>query len=1215
MADETEQYHAITTNQGSSQLVESECLVNCQTIDCKGRRQIASGQPKRAVCSKTVAEADSSMKTSPRDNSVFIENKISLSPTLAPVPVKGDNNEDEGAVSSTKCEYFSPSSLDTMQSVSILPSQDCLEHRCDVVVGEIQVRNQEEASPKREEFLLEGVSESEAIKIESSARNAQEGPLLTCKNRRNNDNVSPQSLKKGLQSEGFSSSSKNRVQGSLDFEGLVSLFDDPFMSKDVVELSKADESSKQHPDTSQHEEETFSSTRASFADCEESQNQAAESDLCERVKMRRRRRTSEIPLPTNKRSEASKKSLQLRTKTKKRCAEAAATVTSDDQRFSENTRKKLKQVEDPLLNKKSPFKDERKELQKDEENSEEMHTNGMILLSVKHDEQAQDNSSFGSDSSKTVLSSEIIQASVSSSDISPATVINPMIAHVDQVGENLLKRKETEGSNSQRNKENDQSEVSKHNSVIECRLREDEKTRECPQIKLILDRNKENQENHETQDHESAYKEEETGNEKRKHREEEADWSGSKQEASKKRHQQPQSFYSKGMSLTASGHQGLPVQKEVEEHESDLVNTTDSSRSLPELELKQKAHLTSSFTWHSQEHTATEVKEIVDGFNCKFLDEAQHLTSQKLSQKGQFSGDTPTQSSLEFLDAMTPCLFGNDGLETSVGDQNSPHKTTDSRTPSCSDGETEEENSLDMQKDGCLSRNSRDSIGVEYGNAEREKVVDLAHCPNGVGEVTSNTDGTQSFETSQSISVLHGLEFPPHDQSQDSTNCSENIPDLGRSSEHFQKQPEDDAPRTEPPPKKTRKIEMISTSQDDTYSDISLRPGSGPTIKKSRESECMECEVIPPTPLVKPVTKHALSNLDQSHSRLSHPNSKLHRNNDVKSRLENPVVRRSRRSKSPRVSKSATSSSTCSSTSSEQSENSTSLLKNLETIMPDFSKEFESSQGRKPGNAITEWDATPSQSPDDFEINKNFCDKTLPDRCVSQDKTFSQSSYNEIRSDVLNSKERACKNLGDMPCPDAEKTNSSPQTCSLDRQKVHGDVQDSFSWTGTEHKRNSQISPVPSYNDIAHKNTEDVIDVFKHKLRGASVRDSGEQDCFHGDYDEGDISLGDDVRRKNPFGVRNEGDALASDNEVDSSSDEVLLMPVFLPKSSESHPNDNCSEDDEDDEEELQFFSQELIPSDEERYDDNDDDGICEYFFFRFSVDLLFLIKTRKWYF
>ena len=408
---------------------------------------------------------------------------------------------------------------------------------------------------------------------------------------------------------------------------------------------------------------------------------------------------------------------------------------------------------------------------------------------------------------------------------------------------------------------------------------------------------------------------------------------------------------------------------------------------------------------------------------------------------------------------------------------------------------------------------------------------------------------------------------------------------------------------------------MISTSQDDTYSDISLRPGSGPTIKKSRESECMECEVIPPTPLVKPVTKHALSNLDQSHSRLSHPNSKLHRNNDVKSRLENPVVRRSRRSKSPRVSKSATSSSTCSSTSSEQSENSTSLLKNLETIMPDFSKEFESSQGRKPGNAITEWDATPSQSPDDFEINKNFCDKTLPDRCVSQDKTFSQSSYNEIRSDVLNSKERACKNLGDMPCPDAEKTNSSPQTCSLDGQKVHGDVQDSFSWTDTEHKRNSQISPVPSYNDIAHKNTEDVVDVFKHKLRGASVRDSGEQDCFHGDYDKGDISLGDDVRRKNPFGVRNEGDALASDNEVDSSSDEVLLMPVFLPKSSESHPNDNCSEDDEDDEEELQFFSQELIPSDEERYDDNDDDGICEYFFFRFSVDLLFLIKTRKWYF
>lgn len=42
------------------------------------------------------------------------------------------------------------------------------------------------------------------------------------------------------------------------------------------------------------------------------------------------------------------------------------------------------------------------------------------------------------------------------------------------------------------------------------------------------------------------------------------------------------------------------------------------------------------------------------------------------------------------------CLFGNDGLEMLVGDLNSFYKIIDFRIFFCSDGEIEEENSLDM---------------------------------------------------------------------------------------------------------------------------------------------------------------------------------------------------------------------------------------------------------------------------------------------------------------------------------------------------------------------------------------------------------------------------------------------------------------------------------------------------------------------------------------
>ena len=1337
-SDDSKPDKRVAPSHMSSQSGETECQVNNGATDSEQTFQSVSVQLQRTVCLTTVAEADSSIRTSPCDNEVFIENKGSFSPTVIPVSTTADcmYKGDEGAVSSTKFDSLL-NSVDTMQSVSILPSQDCPEQQCDTVLGDAQGGKQNEGASKSEELVCRGIEQSKLMPGEGYATKTQEETFLDYKESQSYNNLqSPQSVQKGMPPENIVSTAKDSARESLDFEGLVSLFHDPSLNEHNVATQNEDDVLKEQPDFSQSERETFSPTKKGRGHWEVSQNENSESDLYERVKQRKRRRPSEMSLQTNRRSEHSKKSMQLKTKTRNRFVESEGSLAGDDFILPGNARKKLKESEDLSLDQTSPLLRNTKDSQEDsgqpsdyKEKDEGVHVNGSVLQSVKRDERVRDDSSQGSQScssGKTILSSEMIPASVSSSEKSPIAVINPMIAHVDQAAKGVKRggaTRETEGSGSQNSKGHNQMEITQHN-YVENSSHEITKTEESPQIKLILDEDKEKRTSHEPRDQANPCHEQDTitkltpcqvssslqnafttvtvtqveaakhiglgGDRKRNiHHEGDTDRHGPSQEVFEARHKETHPFDPSEKALMSSCDQDLQFQKEVE------VNINHTLRPSPEADPKPtgcKDYLTSSSTWHSQGDILREKQGIVDGLKGKLSNEAENLTSQQLSQKAQFSDDTPTQSSLEFLDAMTPCLFGNDSLETPVKksswkkseDQSSPDRTADFRTLDLS-STTKGKNDMAVNKDGFDSGISQDGIEAESRNTKRQQFADMARCSDAGEEgvtLDTSTEGTQSFDTSQSISVLHDLELPPQEQRQEDNNCSETVQELDKSTQNSQSK--QDASWAEPLPKKPRNIEMLSTSQDVTEysdvspeqgsgpsidntrdsdvspeqgsgpsidktrdsdvspeqgsgpsidktrdsdvspeqgsgpsidktrdsdvspeqgsgpsivktrdSDVSPEQGSGPSIDKTRDSECMESDVIPPTPPVKPVAKHVFSNHARSPLRLSRSSIKVQGDDNGRFQSEHLVVKRNRRIKSPRVSKSATSSSTGGSIGSETSENSALLLKNRQSIAPDFRKEFEPSQGRDSGTTVNKLETAPCKSPRGFEKNEKLSSKTLDDPCTSQEKTYSQDLYKESQTVVSNSKGRTWEGLVDSPCPDIGKPNSLPR--SSNKQKVYGDMEDSFRWSEPEDKRNSQVAPAASYDgNIEDNYDKDVSDDFTEKSGAENLHENDDQDCILVDDGGGDFSHSDDEGgRDSPSTVDEGQDSACTDEEGDSSSDEALLKPVFLPKASGSQENGSCAEDNENDEEEVTSFSQELIPSEDEG-EDNDEDGICE---------------------
>ena len=162
------------------------------------------------------------------------------------------------------------------------------------------------------------------------------------------------------------------------------------------------------------------------------------------------------------------------------------------------------------------------------------------------------------------------------------------------------------------------------------------------------------------------------------------------------------------------------------------------------------------------------------------------------------------------------------------------------------------------------------------------------------------------------------------------------------------------------------------------------------------------------------------------------------------------------------------------------------------------------------------------------------------------------------------------------------------------KRKVY-DIADSFDWSGTKDEgvgnRDLQDGSVILIFDD-NKDTERVkesenkdetfTDGFPESVTG-NVQQNDDRDRILVDVQNGDFrDVGDD------------GSSPCTYDGEESSSDEALLKPVFLPKKFNSGTSATIYEEDaENGEEQERAFSQDLIPSENE--DDDDDDGIiCE---------------------
>ena len=1229
--------------------------------------QSAPVHPEKNACLTTIAEADSSIRTSPCDNGAFCGNKDPLQ-TCAVVTTY--DKEDERAVSSTKFDSCAASSLDTMQSVSILASLDY------DAVPDDTLEDRQVGTPKDGDASNKGMNE---VSTTISEAGKEKEPFLVCQGQQTIDYEQlSQTVNKNLPSENIASTVEDHETQGLGFEGLVSLFDESSLSKRVDASQKSAETAKVHQDLSKIGKEAISPRSKRRGQQDALLPEATESDLYERVKQRQRRRPSEMSLQSNRPSESPKlKTIQLKTKTRKRSADAVAVSTRNESIHDGNARKKLKQIESPALPHDSPLTVNAESSQDKSGHSTECKEerdvleNGSKIPCLKGNGQdgASSLGSHSCSSDNTVPSNEMVPASVSSSEISIPAVINPMIAHVDQALEDRgAPRCSTENAKewgSENRSGSDHGEIFTNHTFIEDGLPKVATNEQSPQIKPIQVERKWMKD--ETKDREKAYQDAEftdceisspiqqlfsmalqvDGSEDNRVPNGNEGSQGSSQVSVTGRQESLPLEPSESALVTSCDHQRRLFQEDAEEQTTNqsgvndiqkLRNACGSSESVP----RQK-QFTSSFNRHSQEEISSEepgttVSDIEVNLSHETV-EAERKTSGPLSVEEDPLENTPTQSSLDIIDAVTPCLFENDSWETpnsktspkKSGNKRGPKNVSDisgsnskiaPRTPqtlglSC---KTEEERIVD--KAAFDGTNSLDGGPAKARDTVQQQFSSLARCSDGsTKELTLDTDaeGTQSYGTSQSISVLHDLEFPLQEPQEDAdATWSEQRDDNRKFSQNLHADFKDDAPWAEPLPKKPRSGEQVSTSRELNPINVTLEQGIGPSIEKTRESQCTESDVIPPTPPVKPVSKQVFSS--RSPMRLSCPKMKPQRKGEATCHSERLVVKQKRRVKSPRVSNAVKSqdSERDRAGTRNASEDSISLLIERgrspdrppglhghviafsQIPEPDSNIHLESLSGKE----RSKLENTPAESPPDLKncvqsMNTKQKRNGVPSENVNdsnslQDKDDSPVSQEERQRVVTNCEAKKGSASVDRVLGDIQE-NVTSLNCRPAKRRVY-DIVDSFDWSGTgdkgEGNRDSQDGSVIFIVD--DRKDGERVEADEKKDENKAFADGFPGKSVAGNFQQ--INDRDRIlvhaQNGNFRDTDNDGNSPFTYDGGDSSSDEALFKPVFLAKEFESDAHATTYEEDAENEETA--FSQELIPSENE--DEDDDDGItCEY--------------------
>ena len=596
---------------------------------------------------------------------------------------------------------------------------------------------------------------------------------------------------------------------------------------------------------------------------------------------------------------------------------------------------------------------------------------------------------------------------------------------------------------------------------------------------------------------------------------------------------------------------------------------------------------------------------------------------------------TPTQNSLDSLeeDTVTPCLFGNNSCEAS-------QETKSNRDQN---REMSELNSIPENQDN-KSNISRDVVPFENDTDEESSYADKASNKTGLEgmkargkcrptEVRSpcfrvNTqtndnpddEGTQSFGTFQSVSILQDVGVLSQEQHEYTGTCNGT---LVHQTSHVQNGNNAASSWAEPLPKGESSLHPLPQEVDrsESYNGEKGR-GNG----RASFSQLTDSEVIPPTPPVRATTRlnfagDAPSIIKESRSvkDASKGNAEKQHEYPITSKQMNHIQNRD----------------CCESPTSIDQGNRVSTTKETTRVLlltDDFSSANE--VAANVSSDITDRDSKCHDDNDTFPVRKRRQDRvaaTIRHDCESAKDTerhlespsrrgaveeilgykagnSSQNGINREKArnenhDGVRSKKRTEKDFQRKRSPEESNPNYYP--CSALLQKIFDD-EDTFDYSGTQSrdKRKGNLQGGRSCTPAIHDDTkdshyltedkqnrfedlskaeheyQDLDDEFVKRADSSKESKGGrvvvdDEGCLS--VDERDVTFNKDVTGK----LLHEGD------REESSDDEALLKPAFLSKESKSATKDgDCQEDVEDiDEDEEAILSQELLLSE-------NDDGV-----------------------
>lgn len=1046
---------------------------------------------------------------------------------------------------------------------------------------------------------------------------------------------------------------KTSAEQSLDFEGLVSLFGEPSYStsqdamhkeetaQNSTRLDKAAEQ-WQHAQTLDKETNLGQSLEAvqqvqtvnnisscskpkgkktsprqkgrGLANLQDSEDSDDSSDLCERVKQRQRRGTSKMLL-----TESPTTSLTTESKSKKRTVDSMTSFkTRGESSLEGSAKKKFKTSEVPSpsqLSSEKPNTARKQTPRTSEVSSKQKQTEDLVATDCNERSQSHQSEmvNYSCSTDKSIDSNEIIPASVSSSENSKSAVIDPMDVYADQTHEEkkevASQRKESLKLHKIKERGIFVEDYSSDLKTAEVRSQEERQHSTAPQVKNAVDHDESTQGftpspklSFLSQNLKDSTSGQSLINELKTSHLAESLPCDQSQKASFNVTEQRSQLYEEDF----VDQERLGTGKDRTAYDEDThvprktLRTPQCSSGINSLKGKETGD------------TKNDTKE--KGEYSSQLAENRSKTCKPLSQEGCTLSGTPTQCSLE-ADDFTPCLFGNNSCET-------PAKIVSQRRTKRVESPLQE--GIE-EHNGGMNDAEIEEIGV-VDDSETLGVTGLLSGSQKGASLKTCSDGTQSFGTSQSISVLHDLDVPSQGQ-QEGTDRRDDRSEPAFHAEHSNKETESDKAWAEPLPKKPR-----SKQQPDSQG-MELNMSNCHGKKKTNGSELTESEIIPPTPPVKTVTKHVFDVHAQSPLKLTSPKRNVQMNETSKATCHSKslTVKRKRSIRSPRCSNSPklqenTDDGTAmhvSSSFSRGSEVNVSVLENHDrtSMNADIKGSSQAMEFEVGTSASSEQQLVNLSQETNTEtlvhgskINANKEAKRLRrlDNIQKQG-TYCESisprvldgprlSQSEANSKVSKYDNVGREDLRDGPSAEVESIHSSP--CSPVKRRL-ANIGDSFDWSGTRtvQKRDgySQDSPVAlnnCNNNAEHFRGQEFEDCYVDQLsspNASQARDETEdssEDFLRKSEAKGELSnpFVGNIRVRNSCSVVDEEISLTDAEEEDSSGDESLLKPAFLPKESRKSPESQIdnTHDSDDEEEEVTVFSQELIPSENE---DDDDDG------------------------